>query len=448
MKLRTKIQLFSSLFMLILIVLINTSIYFLFYNMTSNRDLEELSVQTYTILETINDNPEIPKRELLSAFLPANSMIRLYEKNNDEPILVVTKHNEYRQLPGEFSSSESRSIIKDETDTPVAVISKPIIWEDGEIVTLQISEHLVSLQKTMSTLFYVLLVASLLMLIPTMVAGVVLSRFLLKPIQELTQTMKQNTTEGEWEKINLKNRTRDELYDMGKTFNEMIDQLKESFEKQEVFVSDASHELKTPLSIIKSFAQLMKRQGKERPEIIDESIEAIDTETDRMQKLVEQMLSLAKSDQEITYESIDFTMLCEETVAVFQGAYERDILFDEITHPIIVKGNRGQLKQILYILLDNAIKYSDSDVIVRLSEQDEQAILRVTDFGQGIPAAEQKYLFDRFYRIDKARSRNTGGTGLGLAIAKSIADTHSGHLRVMSDEGKGSTFTLQLPIIK
>src|SRR5699024_7588277 len=99
-------------------------------------------------------------------------------------------------------------------------------------------------------------------------------------------------------KINVDNRTRDELYDMEKTFNEMIDQLKESFDKQEVFVSDASHELKTPIAIIKSYAQLMKRQGKERPEVVEESIEAIDTEADRMQKLLKQLLQWPKDGRQ------------------------------------------------------------------------------------------------------------------------------------------------------
>lgn len=449
MKLRTKIQLFSSLFMFILIVLINTSIYVLFYKVTSNNELDQLSEQTHTILETLNANPDIPKRELLNAFLPANSMIRLYEENTDEPMVVITKHNEYRSLQGGYSSEESRSIMTDDaTDTPIAVIAKPIIWENGQIVTLEISEHLVSLQKTMSTLFYVLLVASLLMLIPTMIAGNILSRFLLRPIQTLTRTMKQNTTEGHWEKINVDNRTRDELYDMEKTFNEMIDQLKESFDKQEVFVSDASHELKTPIAIIKSYAQLMKRQGKERPEVVEESIEAIDTEADRMQKLVEQMLSLAKSGETHTLVPIDFLKVCEDVVHVFQGAYERQIIFDLPTGHFFVAGNLGQLKQIVYILLDNAIKYSDSEIIVQLSRRGEEAILQVIDDGQGIPVEEQKLIFDRFYRVDQARSRDTGGTGLGLAIAQSIAKIHQGKLSVNSKQGEGSTFTLQIPILK
>src|SRR5690625_7518077 len=127
----------------------------------------------------------------------------------------------------------------------------------------------------MTTLSYVLIVASVIMLIPTIVAGIVLSRFLLHPIRELTQTMKENTRQGNWNKINLQNQSQDELYEIEKTFNEMIKQLKDSIEKEAIFVSDASHELKTPIAIVKSYAQLVQRQGDEHPEVIVESIKTI-----------------------------------------------------------------------------------------------------------------------------------------------------------------------------
>src|SRR5699024_7779762 len=186
-----KIQLFSSLFMLILILLINAAIYFMFDQISTNSELDKLAEETNTLVETLHANADIPKRELLRASLRANSMVRIYEANVIEPKLIVTKENEYRTLHGQFSDSESRSIIKDESGLRVAVVSKPIIWDDGEIVTLENSEFLVSLQGTMKTLFYVLVIASLLMLIPTIIGGSLLSRFLLRPIQLLTETMKE-----------------------------------------------------------------------------------------------------------------------------------------------------------------------------------------------------------------------------------------------------------------
>ena len=446
MRLKTKIQLFTSLFMLLLVLLINTSVYYAFNKISTNSELDQLSTQVNTLVETLNSNPEIPKSDLLEAFLPENGMIRIYQENEEQPITVLTKQIEYQDLFGEFTTQESREIVKRENEANFATISKPIIWSNGEVVTLQVSEQLTLLGDTMTTLSYVLIVASVIMLIPTIVAGIVLSRFLLHPIRELTQTMKENTRQGNWNKINLQNQSQDELFEMEKTFNEMIDQLKDSFEKQAIFVSDASHELKTPIAIVKSYAQLVQRQGDEHPEVIVESIETIDLEADRMQKLVEQMLSLAESKDTQMDQEIELNQLSAATVKTFEGAYEREVLLEHQANPIYVKGNEAQVQQIIYILIDNAIKYSDDRIEIITYKNKDNAVLQVIDKGQGIPKEEQKHIFSRFYRIDKARGRDTGGTGLGLAIAQTISHAHQGDLTVMSKQGEGSRFMLKLPL--
>lgn len=446
MRLGTKIQLFSSLFMLVLILLINTAIYSLFYEINKNSELERLSDRANTIVTTLNANPAIAEKELLSAFIPMNGMIRVFEKNEAKPLLLLTKKSDYTSFSGNFSPSESKRIVKDDTKVNVAVIEKPIIWKNGDIVTLQVTNHLVSLQQTMKTLFYVLLVASLFILIPTVIAGTVLSKFLLLPIKALTETMKENTNQRNWQKIDLENRSKDELYEMEKTFNDMIDHLKASYEQQETFVSNASHELKTPISIVKSYAQLMKRRGIDHPEVMIESIQAIDGEADRMQKLVEQMLLLAKSDTEFPETPVDLGKLCKETVHTFQGAYDRNIKLSLQAEDVTIVGNADQLQQVIYILIDNALKYSEDEVKLILTKTDMKAELSIQDKGEGISKSEQKHIFDRYYRLDKARSRETGGTGLGLAIAKSITEAHQGDLSVESIQGIGSVFKLSFPV--
>src|SRR5699024_5080539 len=143
-------------------------------------------------------------------------------------------------------TEETHEIIQPERGVYFAVVTRPVIWHDGSVVTLQLTNNLIELADTMTTLFYVLVIASLIILIPTVIAGNVLSRFLLNPIHQLTQTMKENINERKWKKIEHTNRSKDELYEMEVTFNEMIEQLKENYERQEIFVSNASHELKTP----------------------------------------------------------------------------------------------------------------------------------------------------------------------------------------------------------
>lgn len=448
MKLQTKIQLFTSLFMIVLILLVNTSIYFLFYKNSANSELEQLSKQMETIVETLNKNPEIAQNELLDAYLPTDGMIRVIQADGSPVMKTLTKDSQYTSLPKKYSTTESHDIFKRDDGTNVAVIAKPIIWNDGQIVTLQISKHLMALKETMHTLFFVLMIASIFMLIPIIIAGNVLGRFLLRPIQALIQTMQANIKQAEWKKIKVKSRSRDELSQMEMTFNEMIDHLKANFQKQEQFVSDASHEMNTPISIVKSYAQLLKRRGKERPELFDEAVGAIDSEADRMQLLVEQMLSLAKNQVESTQTVIDIADLCENIRQTFIGAYPRDITLQSSPQSILIKGNEDQLTQVVYILIDNALKYSEQEVKIEILAEDEQVMIEIIDFGNGITQEDQERIFDRFYRVDKARSRNTGGTGLGLSIAKTIVTDHGGKIAVKSEVDEGTTFMIILPIVK
>lgn len=432
--------------MLILLILVNTAVYYLFYNISADNEVEHLVEQTNTISETLSANPSIPSDKLLQAFLPANGMIRVYSEDGNQVISALMKKEEYRDLEGSFSTTETREIITGEHSEKIAVISKPIIWDDGEIVTLQVSDHLITLEKTMKTLFYVLLIASAFMLIPTFIAGNILSTFLLKPIKKLIETMKENTKEASWRKINLDNRSHDEIYEMEKTFNEMIDYLRDTFEKQAVFVSDASHELKTPVSIVKSYAQLLKRRGRDHQEVFDEAVDTLDSEADRMQKLIEQMLLLARNEHEVDKEIVDLGNLCDEVVQTFSKAYGRDIHFYG-NDSLFVEGNKDQLQQVIYILIDNALKYSEAEVNVRVQKMGQVAEVNVTDYGDGIRKDDLPYLFDRFYRVDESRNRNTGGSGLGLAIAKVITELHAGDITVESKEGEGTTFILTMPII-
>ncbi len=448
MKLKTKIQLFSTLFMLVIVVLVNASIYFLFYKITTDNEKDALQEQTNTIVETIKDSPDLSKSGLLHAFLPSNGIIRVVSAEGEELIPTIAKNAQYRHLDLIFTTKEIQEIIKSPTGERVAVVSKPIIWEDGQIATLQVANYLLSVEETMNTLFYVLIFASLMIVIPTFIGGNLLSKFVLAPIKELIMTMKANTEPGKWKTIEQNKRSRDEIYEMEETFNDMIDHLKDTFEKQEIFVSDASHELKTPIAIIKSYGQLLKRRGKSYPEVFDEAVDAIDSESDRMQQLVEQMLLLAKNKESAPYEQIDIVLLVKRVIKTFTKAYEREIALTPGAQPIFIEGNIDQIEQVIYILLDNAIKYSEEAIQVRVLKSTHNVKVHVIDSGQGMTAEDTEHVFDRFYRVDKSRARTSGGVGLGLAIAKSITEQHAGALSVSSVLGAGSTFTLEFPLHK
>ncbi|WP_226038085.1 HAMP domain-containing sensor histidine kinase [Aquibacillus saliphilus] len=448
MKLRTKIQVFLSLIMIIVIIFINTAIYFLFYKVSLDAEVERVQSQANTLMEALaeNENIDADPHQFLRAYIPSNGMIRVINDQN-EVIESISKEVEYYNLPFTFVKKQSQQVIQGDSGTRYAIISVPLIWNDGQVMTLQVAEHLTSLKETMSTLFIVLVFASLIMIVPALIAGRWLGNFVIKPIRQLTHSMTDNPKDGEWKKIDIHNRSKDELYLMGNTYNQMIDRLNESFNRQEQFVSDASHELKTPITIIKSYAQLLKRWGNEKPEIFDEAVQAINSESNRMQHMTEQMLSLAKNQQRenLLFESVNLIALTQDIIRSLSVAYNRKItLFTELQN-LEHSADKEKISQALYILIDNACKYSDSEINISIDQFEQEIQISVEDFGEGLTETEQEHIFDRFYRADKARNRESGGTGLGLSIALYIVRAHGGDIKVKSNEGEWSVFTIHLP---
>ncbi|CJG86282.1 two-component system%2C sensor histidine kinase CovS/CsrS [Streptococcus pneumoniae] len=252
---------------------------------------------------------------------------------------------------------------------------------------------------------------------------------------------------GIFKKIPLENKSKDELHIMGTTFNKMIDLLHQNFEKQQQFVSDASHELRTPLTVIESYAKLLKRWGMKKQDVLEESVEAIYSEAVRMKGMTNQMLLLANSSAEWKLETkeSDLVRLCKMTAEQLEKTYNRDFRVITEEEKIIVNIDEQKIKQVLVVLLDNAMKYSKDSIDMIVGIQKEKVFFSIQDYGMGIPKEDIQKVFDRFFRVDKARSRETGGTGLGLSIAKQIIDAHEGDIQLESEEGKWTKVTVNLP---
>src|SRR5699024_7965053 len=367
MKLQTKITLFSSIFVFILIALVNTVVYLMFVKISTEDELTQLSDQTNTIVETLQDNQDVPDRNLLQAFLPSKGMIRIIEKEDDKVLATFAKDEKYTNLKATYSDKETSKVTRDNNGTLVAVIEKPIIFEEDKIVTIQVANYLVSIEESMKTLLYVLIATSVAILIPTIIAGNALSRFIFQPIKAIVDTMQKSKRAETWVLIEIKNRTKDELYVMESTFKEMMLYLKDSYQKQEAFVWKATHELNTPIAILKGYAQILERRGKNHPEVFDEAVAAIESETDRMEKLVQQLLLLAKSKEYAEMKPVDIQALIQKNIQTFTEAYQRRINLTKKTEVnFFVQGNQDQLEQVIYILLDNALKYSRQDVDVSI----------------------------------------------------------------------------------
>ena len=229
--------------------------------------------------------------------------------------------------------------------------------------------------------------------------------------------------------------------------------IKTSMDRQRQFVADASHELRTPLSLIRANAELLKREAQAPVAQNIESVDDIIRETDRLTVLVGQMLTLARSDAgeaALEREPVDLAALARQRVREMTKLAEQAgvTLTAEAAGCAIVEGDETRLRELITILLDNAIKYSGrgAGVAVSVENRDGRARLRVSDTGPGIPRAALDRVFERFYRVDRARSREAGGSGLGLSIAKWIADAHGGVIKIESAEGRGTTVTVELPL--
>ena len=234
--------------------------------------------------------------------------------------------------------------------------------------------------------------------------------------------------------------------------NDLLDRMQAAYSQQSRFVSDASHELRTPIAVLKGYADLLERWGKDDPQVRDEAIAAIQAEAERMNRLVEQLLFLARGDSgrlQVKQEPLDLQDLMQETWEESRmiDAGHRWIL--DAPSPMPYLGDRDMLKQAVRILSDNAAKYTpEGGEIVLRANLDSQGrpCLSVKDEGMGIKQEDVPHVFDRFFRSDPARSRQSGGAGLGLSIADWIVTRHGGYLEVYSWEGVGSRFTIVLPV--
>ncbi len=246
--------------------------------------------------------------------------------------------------------------------------------------------------------------------------------------------------------------TQEELKNLARAINGMLDRINESYRAQVRFVSDASHELRTPISVIQGYANLLDRWGKNDEKTLQESISAIKDEAANMKDLVEQLLFLARGDNDtimLQAETFNLADLIREVASetkMIDASHEFDVRLNDV----LITADRALIKQAARILIDNAIKYTDSGGKITLSTQweNENAKMSVTDNGIGISPEIVPRIFDRFYRADESRARATGGAGLGLSIAKWITSRHGGFMEVLSREGVGTRISIALPVEK
>lgn len=404
----------------------------------------------YEILDNqhISDSMVLDKEPLYS-YMPSHSFIRIIGPNSNIISQVTNDQKLYTRIKPKFTL-QKESELKHFTEDQNIVVRVPIISKQKVIGTLEFGERLSGLEFRKDFLLSIMATVTGISIILSLLAGRWLTKIIMKPIASMIFTMEEIEQSGVPKKILINNDTKDELKLMAETFNKMIVKLQRNIDKQRQFISDASHELKTPITVINSFSELLLRRGVENKEITKEALEAINSEGIRMEHLIHTLLQLAKSEQpeDIEMESVNLTALCTSIQSQFQKVYKRKIILHEPPSHIFIRGHELQLKQVIIIFLDNALKYSDAHIDFFLESRNHEVIIQIRDYGIGIPQEELDNIFERFYRVDKARNRKTGGTGLGLPIAKNIVSLHNGEINIKSEENKGTVIILTFPLLK
>jgi len=277
------------------------------------------------------------------------------------------------------------------------------------------------------------------------------SGFITQPIKQLTDVIRKMSQGHLDQRVKISGSR--ELRQLGEAFNIMSEKLENLDRARNEFVSNASHELKTPLSAIKVLTESLIHMEADDPSVYNEFLNDINSEIDRLNTIISDLLTLVKIDTEevqLDQEPVDLVKLVNNTLRRLQLlAQQKHITLESYYDDhLTVSGDSVKLQQVVSNIVDNAIKYTPEGgrVTVEVYENSGNAVVKVSDTGIGIPAKDLPHIFDRFFRVDKARSRATGGTGLGLSIAHKIILLHGGNIRVVSEEGKGSIFYIELPL--
>ena len=295
-------------------------------------------------------------------------------------------------------------------------------------------------------LFWLVIVAAAVMLVNMFVL-----RTITRPISELNEGITRMSRGDLSARVNV--RGKNEFAGLAKAFNSMSERLEQLDNSRNQFVSNASHELKTPLATIKILIETLLYQDPIDPGMAKEFLGDVNKEIDRLNRIVSDLLTLVNIDSgamKLNLADLDISGLLQEQVKRLSPlARENGIELEcSAAAPLIVSGDSLKLQQVIYNVIDNAIKYTPrgGEVHCSAGKSGKMAVIRISDTGEGIPAEDLPHIFDRFYRVDKARSRETGGTGLGLSIVKQIVMSHGGTITPESTLGQGTTFTIQLPM--
>jgi heavy metal sensor kinase len=309
------------------------------------------------------------------------------------------------------------------------------------------------IDAVLAHLLFLLLMGMPVVVLVAVGGGLFLVSRALAPVVQIARSAEQITLHNLSERLPLTN-TGDELEHLSLALNRMIVRLSEALEQNRRFLADASHELRTPLAALRGEMESVVEQTRALPELSDRAGSVLE-EVDRLSKIVDALFAISRLDAgeaQQAWERFDLASLTASTTEQMSLlAEDKGVsVACNVEGNVCVEGDRARIKQVVVNLLDNAIKYTPyyGSVNLNVHAREGKAVIEVADTGIGIPPEALPHIFERFFRVDNARSRGAGGAGLGLAIVKSICTAHGGRVEVESTEGRGSRFTVELPLAR
>jgi signal transduction histidine kinase len=443
-------MIYAFMFSMVLLLLSASILYGIKYylNITAVKHVDDIKAMILNNNTLVNGNADLSQRKILQDIPTKEGMfIRIYDKNGK----VINSSDNFNYKIS-ISQPYNKIIHLEDDGRHITYINVKVSNMQYGNVYIQIVKDMNSEYTFLKILFAFMAAADLIGIISSVIFGYLVSKRMLMPIDYITKTADNISAKNLKERIEI-NGPDDELKRLADTFNNMIDRLQNAFDKQTQFVSDASHELRTPIAVIQGYANLLDRWGKDDRDALEKSIYAIKLETNNMANLVEKLLFLAKGDsgtKRIEKKEFYLNKLINEVVEESKLIADNRFISNNRNDTVKIFADYEMIKQMLRIFIDNSIKFTDEEGNIDISSISDNGLVKIiiSDTGIGIPKNEIPNIFNRFYTVDKSRSKEKTGTGLGLSIAKWIADVHEGTISVESEEGKDTKITVILKQIK
>lgn len=450
MKIKTKASLLSFVWLICILLPLTFFIYVLYARLEKDEEMATLENAAQVILKSSSPAELLQEgnTRILNRYLPDHTMIRTLDPSST--VINLASHTfEFVFVPPKYT--ETTEAYSEELNDETIIIVRTPIRQGTEILgTLEIVSEANELKESLYRLVGIISFVTLAAILVSISASFLLSKMIFMPLSRMVQTLKDIQTNLQIKKLPLNRKSKDELYQLSETFNHLMERVETSMQKQRQFISDASHEFKTSLTILEGYTSLIRRWGFQDIDLHKEALTAIHEECLRMKHVTYQLLELADLEHEgqLTMSQFDLVALCKESIQLLQPLSAKETRLIPSEHNLIIEADKLKVKQVILIILDNAMKYSKQHIEFHLSRKESSVCLRVIDDGVGIPAEELPFVFERFYRVDRSRNRQTGGSGLGLSIAKRLVNQHQGTIEIRSELHKGTEVIVTLPILR